>query len=112
MLGAGYGSPSCHGSGGKRRMEENMPGGEKRPRPAPGQQQQQQPPLQTPPRLTIAAREEAGPEQAQAGVERAPSMKPIYFLGEYVPEEETVIEVNAGGTRFTLPRAALGPLMR
>ncbi len=73
-------------------------GGEKRPRP--------DEPLQTPPRLT-AAREEA--EEGRIG---RPQLKPMYFLGELVPEEEMVVEVNAGGMRFNLPRAALGPLMR
>lgn len=40
------------------------------------------------------------------------SVKAIYFIGEYVPEEEMAVEVNAGDMRFTLPRTGLRPLMR
>lgn len=67
--------------------------------------------LQTPPRPLDAA---ASAELDQPTQHlNPPPVKAIYFIQEYSHEpEETIAEVNAGGTRFSLPRSALRPLMR
>lgn len=101
---------SSSSSSGKRTEETGAGGGkEKRQRSTEGGQQQ--PPLQTPPRLATGAQEKAREGEGEA--KRPPYVKPIFFVGEYVTdEEEMLVDVNAGGTRFTIPRTALAPLMR
>ena len=69
--------------------------------------------LQTPPRPLAAAAPAESLQHQRTQRPRPPPVKPIYFIQEYSQDpEETVAEVNAGGTRFSLPRSALQPLMR